>query len=303
METEKQKNILTLAAIDIGSNAARMLIKRLEKTDNGIRSKKLLFLRIPLRLGMDVFLEGRIGKEREKMLVRTMNVFGELLTLYDIDDYLIYATSAFRDAKNGSGIIRQIKKTTKLDICVITGEEEAGIIHDSFQAEGNLLHVDVGGGSTELSLVCDGVLKKSRSVNIGTIRLLKNTVAPKDWSELFAQMGMMVQGIDNLQVVGSGGNINKLARLACDNGVKHLLQVEKLKKLYSQMASISVEQRMAQYDLGESRADVIVPAAQIFIMVAHLTKATTIIVPNVGLADGMICRMARTVWGNLEYKG
>lgn len=297
MEPDKPKNNITLAAIDIGSNAARMLIKRLEKNNTGFHSKKLLFLRIPLRLGIDVFQEGRIGKEREKMLSHTMKVFSELITLFDIDDYLIYATSAFRDAKNGPSIIRQLKKDTNLDISVISGEEEACVIHDSFHADGNLLHVDVGGGSTELSLVCDGTLVDSRSVNIGTIRLLKKTVTHKDWSDLFSQVRMLVQGVDNLRIVGSGGNINKLARLASNVGVKHYLSVDNLKRLYSQMASISVEERMVQYDLSESRADVIVPAAQIFIMVAHLTMASDIIVPNVGLVDGMICRMAQQAWG------
>ena len=296
MEAEKQKRILTLAAIDIGSNAARMLIKRLERTDNSILSKKLLFLRIPLRLGMDVFQEGRIGKDRGKMLTRTMKVFSELMALYDIDDHLIYATSAFRDAKNSNSIIRQIKKSTKLDICVISGEEEARIIHDSFHAEGNLLHVDVGGGSTELSLVCNGTLKDSCSVNIGTIRLLKKTITSEDWKEFFFQIRRLMHGVDNLRIVGSGGNINKLARLAGNDGEKQQLKVEKLKSLYTQMASIPLKQRMVEYDLSESRADVIVPAAQIFIIVAHLTKASDILVPNVGLADGMISRMAHTVW-------
>lgn len=291
-----QKSVLNLAAIDIGSNAARILIKRVEKSEYGINSKKLQFLRIPLRLGLDVFTEGRIGKEREKMLVRTLNVFRQLMVLYNVKDHLIYATSAFRDAKNGDSVIREIKKEAKLEICVISGEEEARIIHDNFHADGNLLYMDVGGGSTELSLVCDGKLIDNRSINIGTIRLLKKTVASRDWEQLIEQVKQMTAGIDNIRIVGSGGNINKLVRLAYKNEKRTQLAVNDLVNLYRKMAPMTVEERMVKYDLGESRADVIVPAAQIFIMVACLVRAQEITVPNVGLVDGMVNRLTNIVF-------
>ena len=291
-----QKSVLNLAAIDIGSNAARILIKRVEKSEHGINSKKLQFLRIPLRLGLDVFTEGRIGKDREKMLVRTLNVFRQLMVLYNVKDHLIYATSAFRDAKNGDSVIREIKKEAKLEICVISGEEEARIIHDNFHADGNLLYMDVGGGSTELSLVCDGKLIDNRSINIGTIRLLKKTVASRDWEQLIEQVKQMTAGIDNIRIVGSGGNINKLVRLAYKNEKRTQLAVNDLVNLYRKMAPMTVEERMVKYDLGESRADVIVPAAQIFIMVACLVRAQEITVPNVGLVDGMVNRLTNIVF-------
>ena len=291
-----QKSVLNLAAIDIGSNAARILIKRVEKSEHGINSKKLQFLRIPLRLGLDVFTEGRIGRDREKMLVRTMQVFWQLMTLYNVNNHLIYATSAFRDAKNGASIIREIKKETKLEINIISGEEEARIIHDNFHADGNLLYMDVGGGSTELSLVCDGKLIDNRSINIGTIRLLKKTVASRDWEQLIEQVKQMTAGIDNIRIVGSGGNINKLVRLAYKNEKRTQLAVNDLVNLYRKMAPMTVEERMVKYDLGESRADVIVPAAQIFIMVACLVRAQEITVPNVGLVDGMINRLTSTLF-------
>lgn len=291
-----QKSVLNLAAIDIGSNAARILIKRVERSEHGINSKKLQFLRIPLRLGLDVFTEGRIGKDREKMLVRTMQVFWQLMTLYNVNNHLIYATSAFRDAKNGASIIREIKKETKLEINIISGEEEARIIHDNFHADGNLLYMDVGGGSTELSLVCDGKLIDNRSINIGTIRLLKKTVASRDWEQLIEQVKQMTAGIDNIRIVGSGGNINKLVRLAYKNEKRTQLAVNDLVNLYRKMAPMTVEERMVKYDLGESRADVIVPAAQIFIMVACLVRAQEITVPNVGLVDGMINRLTSTLF-------
>lgn len=289
MEKNDQKNVFNLAAIDIGSNAARILIKRVERKPKGIRMKKLQFLRIPLRLGMDVFTEGKIGKEREKMLIRTMKVFRHLLMLYNVEDYLIYATSAFREAKNGKRILHEIKKQTKLEITIISGEEEAKTIHDDFHAMGNLLYMDVGGGSTELSLVCDGELKDSCSINIGTIRLLMETVTPQQWEEMIEQVKTMTQGVDNIRIVGSGGNINKLIRLVHKSDKKTTeLSVVSLNNLYKKMSTMTVEELMETYDLRESRADVIVPAAQIFLMVVNCTHANTIIVPNVGLADGMI---------------
>lgn len=291
-------NIFNLAAIDIGSNAARILIKQVKKTSEGIHMKKLQFLRIPLRLGFDVFTNGRIGKEREEMLTRTMKIFRQLLILYNVEDYQIYATSAFRDARNGESILRDIRKKTNLEICIISGEEEAKIIHDDFHASGNLLYMDVGGGSTELSMVCDGQLIESRSVNIGTIRLLKDTISSRQWENMKEQVKDISSGIDYIRIVGSGGNINKLIRLVGKNEKsKNELPVASLNNLYQKMSAMTVEELIETYDLNDNRADVIVPAARIFLMVAELTGAETIIVPNVGLADGMINMMADKVFG------
>lgn len=282
-----------LAAIDIGSNAARILIKQVTPTDHGPSMKKLQFVRIPLRLGMDVFAQGRIGDRRRLMLVRTMKMFRQLLLVYNVEDYLIYATSAFRDAYNGPEILRYIKKKVGLEINVISGEEEARIIHDNFFAPGNLLYMDVGGGSTELSLVCDGRLQDSCSINIGTIRLLKDTVSPRQWDELVRLVKSMTQGVSDVRIVGSGGNVNKLVRLAGFSGKKPVeLAVETLASLYAEMKSLTVEELMDRYDLSENRADVIVPAALIFLSVAEVVGAQTILVPNVGLADGMITKLA-----------
>lgn len=292
MKEKSLKNVLNLAAIDIGSNAARILIRRVERKPDGVKTKKLQFLRIPLRLGMDVFTSGKIGREREKMLVRTMKIFRQLLILYDVEDYLIYATSAFRDAKNGEEILRDIRKKTKLEIKIISGEEEAKTVYKDFKATGNLLYMDVGGGSTELSLVCEGILTDSRSVNIGTIRLLKDTITSEQWENMKEQVKNLSLGIDDIQIVGSGGNINKIIQLVNKNDKgKSELSVVSLKSLYKKMSAMTVEERMETYDLCESRADVILPAAQIFVMVADIVGAQTITVPNVGLADGMINMM------------
>lgn len=286
-------NSTNLAAIDIGSNAARILIKSVKKTNNGLRSKKLQFLRIPLRLGMDVFGTGEIGEEREKMLLRTMKVFRQLLILYDVKDYRICATSAFREAKNGDKVLKHVMKETKLQISIISGDEEARTIRDNYTGDGNLLYMDVGGGSTELSLVCDGKLIGSKSFNIGTIRILNECVEPSIWKEMTEAVRELTKGVENIRIVGSGGNINKLYRLAPKKErTKDTLHIDTLSRIYTRLSALSLEQRMIEYDLRASRADVIVPAAQLFLMVANLVKADTILVPTVGLADGIINELA-----------
>ena len=286
-------NSTNLAARDIGSNAARILIKSVKKTNNGLRSKKLQFLRIPLRLGMDVFGTGEIGEEREKMLLRTMKVFRQLLILYDVKDYRICATSAFREAKNGDKVLKHVMKETKLQISIISGDEEARTIRDNYTGDGNLLYMDVGGGSTELSLVCDGKLIGSKSFNIGTIRILNECVEPSIWKEMAEAVRELTKGVENIRIVGSGGNINKLYRLAPKKErTKDTLHIDTLSRIYTRLSALSLEQRMIEYDLRASRADVIVPAAQLFLMVANLVKADTILVPTVGLADGIINELA-----------
>lgn len=295
MKREISPNRFNLAAIDIGSNAARILIKQITRTkgDNGrntIHMKKLQFLRIPLRLGIDVFSKGRISEEREHQLMRTMKIFRQLLIIYNVEDYRACATAAFRDAKNGKKILRRISKDLKLDIDIITGDEEARILRDCNQSMmGNLLYMDVGGGSTELSLVCEGQLIDSRSFNIGTLRLLSGNVSQSQWNDMKEAVAEFCHGIDNIHIIGSGGNINKLYRLTPKRERKtDRLLVCTLNKLHKNLSALTVEQRMDQYDLREDRADVIVPAAKLFLMVSEVVKAEDIIVPTVGLADGII---------------
>lgn len=299
MKREISPDKFNLAAIDIGSNAARILIKQVErvKSSDGLdvlRMKKLQFLRIPLRLGIDVFSIGKISEEREKQLIRTIKVFRQLLIIYNVQDYRACATAAFRDAKNGRKILRHIRKDMKMDIDIITGDEEARILRDCNGAVmGNLLYMDVGGGSTEISLVSDGQLINSRSFNIGTLRLLSGATSQADWDKMEEEVGAFCRGFENIQIVGSGGNINKLYRLTPKRERKSEgLMVSSLSKLYESLSSLSVEQRMEQYELREDRADVIVPAARLFLMVAEVAKAENIIVPTVGLADGVINELA-----------
>lgn len=300
MKREINPDKMNIAAIDIGSNAARILIKSVEREREeagkcSLRMKKLQFLRIPLRLGIDVFGQGKISEERESQLIRTIKVFRQLLIIYNVTDFRACATSAFRDAKNGKKILRRIRRDWHIDVEIITGDEEAKIIRDNhIQEPGkNYLYMDVGGGSTEISLIADGRFIASRSFNVGTLRLLSNAVSTEQWCEMGEVIKEITSGYDDIQIIGSGGNINKLYRLAPKREKKkEVLMVSTLENLYKQLESLSVEERMKEYDLRSDRADVIVPAAKLFLMVADIIKSDSIIVPNVGLADGLINELA-----------
>ena len=287
-----------LAAIDVGSNAARLLIKHINVDDYGnAEAVKLLFLRIPLRLGMDVFADGRISEEREREFVATMKAYRQLMKVYSVSDYRACATSAMRDAKNGKDIIRKIKDKAHIKLDIITGSEESRIIYDNhlsiISSEGSYLYVDVGGGSTELSFICDGERLYSHSFNIGTIRLLKNKVKREDIIKMKSEINQITVGREDIKIIGSGGNINKLYRLASKKSTLDYLPVGTLQEEYDTLSRLSVEERMAKYGLKPDRADVIVPAAEIFLHIAAGARAKKILVPNLGLADGIINEMMR----------
>ena len=293
-----------LAAIDVGSNAARLLIKHVEIDVDGNKSvSKLLFLRIPLRLGMDVFADGKISKERQREFLAAMKAYRQLMKVYNVREYRACATSAMRDASNGKSIIRRIRHKAGLNLEIITGDEESQIIFDNHfnyivnasqtadgsVADGNFLYVDVGGGATEVSFICGGERIYSHSFNVGTIRLLKGKVRKKDFVEMKEEITKVTSGRTGVRIIGSGGNINKLYRLASKK--EHLdgaLPVGVLQKEYDVLSKMSIEERMAEYGLKPDRADVIVPAAEIFLQAAANSGATDILVPNLGLADGII---------------
>lgn len=311
MKQKKMQDPINVAAIDIGSNAARILIKSVELLrakdsdknaeyiNHRIRTKKLQFLRIPLRLGMDVFDIGRIGDLRKEHLERTIKVFRHLLHLYDVTEYRACATAAFREAKNGKKILNGIRRDIGIDIEIISGDEEAKIIRSNNVQEdnGTYLYMDVGGGSTELSLVSNGKLVSEHSFDVGTLRLLNEKVTADQWYEMEQAVKAMLEGFENVQIVGSGGNINRLYRLIAKKDKKGYLQVPMLNKMYTQLAQMTVEQRMVEYDLREDRADVIVLAAKLFLMVASVAKSETIQVPVVGLSDGIINGMVEKIYG------
>lgn len=291
--TELNIDSFNLAAIDVGSNAARLLIKHVDIDVDGNRSlNKLLFLRIPLRLGMDVFGDGRISKDRGMEFLSAMKAYKQLMKVYHVRKYRACATSAMRDAKNGKALMKRIKNKAHVNLEIISGDEESGIIYDNHLAnlpsQGAFLYVDVGGGSTEISFICNGQRIFGQSFNVGTIRLLKGKVKKNDLMALKTEVTKVTSGYDNIKIIGSGGNINKLFRLANKKKKLEALPVEVLRKLYDSLSKMSVEERMVAYELKPDRADVIVPAAEIFLHVAASSKAKEIIVPNIGLADGII---------------
>ena len=284
------------AAIDIGSNAVRLLIKRPEEGEKveGKCLSKALLLRVPLRLGFDVFSLGEVSERKAIKLLRLMKAYRQLMKIYEVTDYRACATSAMRDARNGKAVIKKILRETGIDIEVIDGQEEARIIYNNHiecveDRTGNYMYVDVGGGSTEINLLANGELVQSLSYNIGTVRMLSNAIKEEEWARLEEDLTRTATDFQGINIIGSGGNINKLYRLADKKDKKRLrLPVTSLDSLYRELKPLTVEQRMETFSLKADRADVIVPAAEIFLTIANLVKAEYIYVPIIGLADGII---------------
>lgn len=285
------------AAIDIGSNGARLLIKNVKEDSMGnVEFTKVLFLRIPLRLGKDVFSIGEISDERERMMMCMTKSYKQLMRLYNVEMYRACATSAMRDARNGKKILKRIKKKTGIDIEILNGSEEAKILYNnSLEAadciNGNYAYVDVGGGSTEISLLSNGELVGSCSYNIGTLRMLSGAVAPDTVANMRSDLEAYAEKYPNIVIVGSGGNINKLSRLfheSSKKAKKNILPVSSLQRLHDDMKPMTINERIAKYGLKTDRADVIIPAAEIFMTVAQALGCSEIHVPNISLADGII---------------
>lgn len=285
---------MNIAAIDIGSNGARLLIKSFD--DNAPeeeRIRKLLFVRIPLRLGKDVFTLGKISKERQRMMMHMMKGFRQFMLLYNVAHFRACATSAMRDAANGTKVMKRIGKETGISLEIIPGAEEAqllcnNLVENTESGVGNYAYVDVGGGSTEISLLHDGVLAESHSFNVGTLRMLAGAVSQDERSAMCRVLEDYAHEFPNIRIIGSGGNINRLFRIARTKGDSRELSVDALRDIYTNLASLSVEERMREYKLKDDRADVIVPAAEIFLMVAKSLECSTIMVPNISLADSIV---------------
>lgn len=283
---------MKIAAIDIGSNAARLLINEVKISNNKPEFIKLNLLRIPLRLGMDVFTMGMIGQEREKMVIDSMKIFSDLMRIYKVDHYRACATSAMRDASNGNEIIRQVKETSGINIEIISGDEEATLIYENHVAEGldkefSYLYIDVGGGSTELTFYENGKMVYEKSFNIGTIRLLNNLVTPENWQDMKEEIKENIVSKRPLVAIGSGGNINKVFSMSKTKDGKPMTLAH-LKKVYKEFNELSVEERMTKHTLREDRADVLVHALRIFNNVMSWSDISRIFVPKISVADGLI---------------
>jgi exopolyphosphatase/guanosine-5'-triphosphate,3'-diphosphate pyrophosphatase len=299
---------MRLAAIDIGSNAARLLISEaIPEKDGTVRFNKLNLVRVPLRLGFDVFEKGEISKEKRGMVLQTMKAYSHLINAYGVKQVIVCATSAMRDASNSADIIRKVKLETGLEIEIISGELEASLIYENHIAENmdtdhSYLYIDVGGGSTELTFFADGKLISKESFNIGTIRLLKNMVTEAQWDSMKETIKQKTKGYKKIVAIGTGGNINKIFSLSKKKDGKPLT-LDLLKDYYKELSSYNLADRIRLYDLREDRADVIVPALLIYLNVMRWADAEEIYVPKIGLADGLIHHLYEELHAKVQPAG
>ncbi|MBI1289374.1 MAG: exopolyphosphatase [Flavobacteriales bacterium] len=284
-------SVLKFGAIDIGSNAVRLLITNVFESADGPVFKKASLVRVPIRLGEDVFVHGHVGAKKAEKLVDTMRAFRLLLGVHDVVSFRACATSAMRNATNGEELVERISEHAKLDIEVIQGKKEADIIFSNHFEEKlfhdrSYLYIDVGGGSTELTVFSESKPVASRSFRIGTLRLLNNKVEPQYWDKLLNWVEENTAGLEKLDAIGSGGNINKLYKMAEIPG-RMPLQCSKLKELHVMLRGMTYEERISKLGLNPDRADVIVPACEIFRAILKRAKIKDIIVPEFGLSDGI----------------
>lgn len=291
---------MKLAAIDIGSNAARLLITEVTKDKNNKpQFTKLSLTRVPLRLGFDVFDCGKISQRKIKLLIETIHGFSHIAKAFEVTALKACATSAMRQASNSLEIIDQIKKQTGIELEVISGDFEASLIYENHIAENldkscSYLYIDVGGGSTELTFFSNNQLVFKESFEIGTIRLLKNQVTDETWEEMKSQIKLSTKGFKSITAIGSGGNINKVFSLSKRKDGKPL-SIDLLRDYYKELNNVSLQDRISIYKLKEDRADVIVPALKIYITIMRWAGAEEIFVPQIGLADGLIQYLYREI--------
>ncbi len=288
-------NNIHFAAIDIGSNAVRLLVKSVERdpADDSERLVQELFVRFPLRLGEDAFTRGRISPLKAKQLQHLMKSFYQMLKIFEVSGFRACATSAMRDAHNGKEIVHAIRKKTGIHIEIIGGDEEARIVYDThieqeLGQENDYMYMDVGGGSTQISLIRSGQLVYSHSFNIGTVRMMNDKVKKKEKESFLSKLKELRTQYPDFKLVGSGGNINKLHKLLQEGKTDNPLNVEKLKIMHNELSSLSVESRMKKYKIKRDRAEVIGYAAGIFIDATGAMQISEIIIPAINITDGII---------------
>lgn len=286
-------SIKKYAAIDIGSNAVRLLIANIiEEKGKETRFKKSSLVRVPIRLGTDVFLEQHISESNKNRMLDTMHAFKLLMKTHKVEKYKACATSAMREAENAKEIVELIYKETNIRIDIIGGEEEAAIIaatdlHSYIDKSKTYLYVDVGGGSTEFTVINNGKSVTSKSFKIGTVRLLNDIVKKETWQELEVWIKHNTSIYDKIDVIGSGGNINKIFKISGKQLGKPLTYFY-LTSYYNTLQSYSYEERITELDLNQDRADVIIPATRIYLSSMKWSGAKDIYVPKIGLSDGII---------------
>ncbi|OAQ39842.1 exopolyphosphatase [Pedobacter psychrophilus] len=280
------------AAIDIGSNAIRLLIANITNNNGVISFKKNSLIRVPVRLGDDAFLNHSISDKKADDVIKTMVAFRNLMDVYKVKDYMACATSALRESKNGDELVKRIFEASNINLEIIGGQKEAHIIYSShvdqtLDRKKNYLYIDVGGGSTELSIFSNGKIQASKSFNLGTIRILDNQDKPETWDEMKLWLRKETTNYKVLIGIGTGGNINKIFRLSEEKENK-ALSFLKLKAQYEYLNSFSLKDRINILGLNQDRADVIIPASELFLTVMRWGGIKQIFVPKVGLVDGII---------------
>lgn len=283
--------MLRYAAIDIGSNAVRLLIADINR-DKSSGFKKTTLLRVPLRLGDDAFLDQKLSDKKIDDLVKTMVAFRNLMDVYHVSAYLACATSAMREAKNGKQVIEKVKELANIDIEIVEGQREASIIYsnhieESLDIKKSYLYIDVGGGSTELSVFVNKQPIASKSFNIGTIRILDNQDKEETWNEMKEWIKQHTKDLKQMAGIGTGGNINKLFRMSGEKDDMPLSFL-KLKSMYNELNAYSLKERISVLKLNPDRADVIIPACEIYLTVMKWAGIKQIFVPKVGMVDGII---------------
>lgn len=283
---------MVFAAVDIGSNAIRLLFCRVYELEGKPHFHKEELIRMPIRLGEDVFLKGKISSAKEERLITSLKGFNELIKAYQVDGVRAVATSAMRDAANGQEIITRAKQESGLNVEIIDGKLEAALVFSNhieqiLNPKFAYLYIDVGGGSTELTLYFNQKVIAAKSFNIGTVRMLLDKVNKEEWDEMKAWLKRSTVGIHPLFAIGSGGNINKMFKMINKKETKHL-SYDKLKDLYDMLNSYTYEERVERLGLKPDRADVIIPAAKIFLTVMKTADIEKVFVPQIGLSDGIV---------------
>lgn len=284
--------IKKFAAIDIGSNAMRVLISNVIETKEGVHFQKNALVRAPIRLGEDSFTLGEISKKSLKRMINAMKAFKLLMKVHGVSHYQAYATSALREANNSMDVVEQVKKKSGIKIEIIDGRKEAEIISNSkisdfLNTQKTFLFVDVGGGSTEFTFINEGKRVCSKSFKIGTVRLINNLVDDRVWEAIRNWIIKNAKPYRKITLMGSGGNINKLFKLSNIKEGKPL-SVIKLNQIFLELESLNYEERIVKFELNPDRADVIIPAARIYLKALEWSGGQKIYVPKFGLSDGMI---------------
>ncbi|HQB19294.1 MAG: hypothetical protein ACOXZH_00295 [Bacteroidales bacterium] len=292
--------ITTLGAIDIGSNAIRLLVKNVEDYTTHKEFKKVAFIRVPIRLGEDVFSHGEISKEKQEDLSLALEGFSLLMKVYNVSKYRACATSAMREAKNGKKIVDNIKKRCGINIEIISGMDEGELLYEVgevnkyFSNKDSYIYVDVGGGSTEIIVYNNLQKAESKSFQLGTVRMLNVATSMNEVAEFIQYLQKIKTKYRPVGIIGSGGNINKVHKMLGKREGECLSDKE-ITELYNTLKGVSVEERIEQFKLNPNRADVVVPALEIFSTICKTANIKKIVVPRIGLSDGIIHHLEQSL--------